>query len=78
MESFPAEYTSYVSPILAVLGLFHEGKSALSELQLKRRQIDESVSSKILSTLNAINNNISIWDARKSFKIIAYDKVFRY
>jgi formylmethanofuran dehydrogenase subunit E len=76
MESLPKEYTSYLSPILAVLGLVHDGKSAVSELQLKRRQMDESVSSKILKTLDAINANTSIWDGKKSFKILAYGKVF--
>ncbi len=75
---YPSEYTTDLVPILGVFGLLYEENKIVTELQQKRKQIDQGVASRILSTLITINSNISIWDSKKSFKIVAYDKVFTF
>jgi hypothetical protein len=75
MDFYPLEYTSYLTPILAVLGLKNEAKDTDSELLQKKRLIDGEIASKVLATLISINSSITMWDSKKSFTVQALNKV---
>lgn len=65
-----------LNPLLAVAGL--NGAKEIrpeSDIQAKRRQMDDNIVNRIRTQLIALNSNPSLWDLKKPFTVVNVDKV---